>query len=164
MTEDTVTPMMAQYLEIKAQNAGALLFYRMGDFYEMFFDDAVAAAEAGPVLSGLLHTPAIPAARGDVTVSLAATDPDGVTTAVLYYRINPASTERPIEILDWMDARSIAELILDEHPQIMALTIACLDYALAAQVLQLLPETTQPGFAATQPMQRDWIDIIVRKP
>ena len=46
MTEDTVTPMMAQYLEIKAQNAGALLFYRMGDFYEMFFDDAVAAAAA----------------------------------------------------------------------------------------------------------------------
>lgn len=46
MTEDTVTPMMAQYLEIKAQNSGALLFYRMGDFYEMFFDDAVAAAEA----------------------------------------------------------------------------------------------------------------------
>jgi DNA mismatch repair protein MutS len=41
-----VTPMMAQYLEIKAQNAGALLFYRMGDFYEMFFDDAVAASEA----------------------------------------------------------------------------------------------------------------------
>ncbi len=46
MTDDTVTPMMAQYLEIKAQNPGALLFYRMGDFYEMFFDDAVAAAEA----------------------------------------------------------------------------------------------------------------------
>ena len=46
MTEETVTPMMAQYLEIKAQNPGALLFYRMGDFYEMFFDDAVAAAAA----------------------------------------------------------------------------------------------------------------------
>ncbi len=46
MTEDSVTPMMAQYLEIKAQNPGALLFYRMGDFYEMFFDDAVAAAAA----------------------------------------------------------------------------------------------------------------------
>ena len=38
--------MMVQYLEIKAQNPGALLFYRMGDFYEMFFDDAVAAAAA----------------------------------------------------------------------------------------------------------------------
>ncbi|MBK5934022.1 DNA mismatch repair protein MutS [Rhodovulum imhoffii] len=38
--------MMAQYLEIKAAHPGALLFYRMGDFYEMFFDDAVAAAQA----------------------------------------------------------------------------------------------------------------------
>nr|WP_116133166.1 DNA mismatch repair protein MutS [Tropicimonas sp. IMCC34043] len=38
--------MMAQYLEIKADHPGALLFYRMGDFYEMFFDDAAAAAEA----------------------------------------------------------------------------------------------------------------------
>ncbi|MDK3071769.1 DNA mismatch repair protein MutS [Sedimentitalea sp. JM2-8] len=38
--------MMAQYLDIKAAHADALLFYRMGDFYEMFFDDAVAAAEA----------------------------------------------------------------------------------------------------------------------
>jgi DNA mismatch repair protein MutS len=42
----TATPMMAQYLEIKAQHPDALLFYRMGDFYEMFFNDAVAAAEA----------------------------------------------------------------------------------------------------------------------
>jgi DNA mismatch repair protein MutS len=42
----SVTPMMAQYLELKAQYQDALLFYRMGDFYEMFFDDAVAAAEA----------------------------------------------------------------------------------------------------------------------
>jgi len=42
----TVTPMMAQYLEIKAQYPQALLFYRMGDFYELFFDDAAAAAEA----------------------------------------------------------------------------------------------------------------------
>ena len=46
MNTDTVTPMMAQYLEIKAQMPDALLFYRMGDFYEMFFDDAVAAAAA----------------------------------------------------------------------------------------------------------------------
>lgn len=42
----TVTPMMAQYLDIKAQYSDALLFYRMGDFYEMFFEDAVNAAEA----------------------------------------------------------------------------------------------------------------------
>ena len=41
-----VTPMMAQFLEIKDAHRDALLFYRMGDFYELFFDDAVAAAEA----------------------------------------------------------------------------------------------------------------------
>jgi DNA mismatch repair protein MutS len=41
-----VTPMMAQYLEIKAKYPDALLFYRMGDFYELFFDDAVAASGA----------------------------------------------------------------------------------------------------------------------
>ena len=41
-----VTPMMLQYMEIKAAHKDALLFYRMGDFYEMFFEDAVAAAEA----------------------------------------------------------------------------------------------------------------------
>ncbi len=44
--KSAVTPMMAQFLEIKAGYPGALLFYRMGDFYELFFDDAVAAAEA----------------------------------------------------------------------------------------------------------------------
>jgi len=38
--------MMAQYLEIKEAHQDALLFYRMGDFYEMFFDDAIAAAAA----------------------------------------------------------------------------------------------------------------------
>ena len=37
--------MMAQYLEIKSQYPDALLFYRMGDFYELFFDDAIAAAK-----------------------------------------------------------------------------------------------------------------------
>jgi len=40
------TPSMAQYLEIKAANPNSLLWYRMGDFYELFFEDAVAASEA----------------------------------------------------------------------------------------------------------------------
>ena len=37
-----VTPMMEQFLEIKAAHPGLLLFYRMGDFYELFFEDAEA--------------------------------------------------------------------------------------------------------------------------
>jgi len=41
-----VTPMMAQYQAIKRDHPDALLFYRMGDFYELFFDDAVKAAAA----------------------------------------------------------------------------------------------------------------------
>ena len=40
------TPMIAQYLEIKSANADSLLFYRMGDFYEMFFEDAAVASRA----------------------------------------------------------------------------------------------------------------------
>src|SRR5215472_8259040 len=41
-----VTPMMEQYLEIKAGHPGLLLFYRMGDFYELFFEDAEIASKA----------------------------------------------------------------------------------------------------------------------
>ena len=39
-----VTPMMEQYIEIKAANPDCLLFYRMGDFYELFFEDAEVAS------------------------------------------------------------------------------------------------------------------------
>ncbi|HWA18687.1 MAG TPA: DNA mismatch repair protein MutS [Devosia sp.] len=47
-----ITPMMGQYLEIKSVNPGYLLFYRMGDFYEMFFEDAeIASAALGIVLT-----------------------------------------------------------------------------------------------------------------
>lgn len=45
-TNPNVTPMMAQYLEIKGRYQDALLFYRMGDFYELFFEDAEHAAAA----------------------------------------------------------------------------------------------------------------------
>ncbi len=48
-----LSPMMRQYLEIKTKNMDKLLFYRLGDFYEMFFDDAVTASrELELVLTG----------------------------------------------------------------------------------------------------------------
>jgi len=51
-----VTPMMEQYLEIKAAHPGLLLFYRMGDFYELFFEDAEIASRAlGIVLTKRGH-------------------------------------------------------------------------------------------------------------
>ena len=58
-------------------------------------------------------------------------------------RITPSSSDRPIEILDWMDARSISELVIDEHPQIIALVISYLDFGLGADVLMLLPDEIQ---------------------
>ncbi|WP_304703328.1 DNA mismatch repair protein MutS [Neisseria viridiae] len=45
MSKPSVSPMMQQYLAIKAQHADKLVFYRMGDFYELFLDDAVEAAK-----------------------------------------------------------------------------------------------------------------------
>lgn len=45
MSKPTVSPMMQQYLDIKSQHADKLVFYRMGDFYELFLDDAVEAAK-----------------------------------------------------------------------------------------------------------------------
>ena len=40
-----LTPMMQQYLETKKQYPDCILFYRLGDFYEMFFDDALTASK-----------------------------------------------------------------------------------------------------------------------
>ena len=42
---NAVTPFMAQYLEIKSRNPDTMLFFRMGDFYELFFEDAELAAD-----------------------------------------------------------------------------------------------------------------------
>jgi DNA mismatch repair protein MutS len=50
--ETRITPMMEQYIEIKTANPDCLLFYRMGDFYELFFDDAeIASRDLGIVLT-----------------------------------------------------------------------------------------------------------------
>ena len=70
-----------------------------------------------------------------------------------------------------MDARSIAELILDEHPQIIALVISYLDFGLGADVLGLLPEESQPDviarIATLQTVQpealRELEDVMQRK-
>ena len=43
--KDPHTPMMQQYLRIKSQHPDMLMFYRMGDFYELFFEDAEKAAK-----------------------------------------------------------------------------------------------------------------------
>ena len=44
--EETTSPLMAQYLAVKARHDDCLLFFRLGDFYELFFDDAIKASKA----------------------------------------------------------------------------------------------------------------------
>ena len=48
-----LTPMLEQYLRVKSEHPDALLFFRLGDFYEMFFEDAERAA---PILDVALTT------------------------------------------------------------------------------------------------------------
>lgn len=56
MLHDDLTPLMKQYLAIKAQHQDAILFFRMGDFYEMFYDDARVASEVlGLTLTARAH-------------------------------------------------------------------------------------------------------------
>ena len=45
MAAANVTPMVQQYLDVKNQHPDELLFFRLGDFYEMFYDDAITASE-----------------------------------------------------------------------------------------------------------------------
>lgn len=58
MKERNLTPMMEQYLKAKKENTNALLFFRLGDFFEMFFDDAkIASRELGLTMTKRQTTP-----------------------------------------------------------------------------------------------------------
>ena len=59
-------------------------------------------------------------------------------------RITPPEAACELELLDWLDATEIAQMIEKEHPQIAAVLIANLDPVIGGQVLELLPEAAQP--------------------
>lgn len=59
-------------------------------------------------------------------------------------RITPTEAVCEIEMLEWLDAKEIAQMLNKEHPQIAAVLIANLDPAVGSQVLELLPEASQP--------------------
>ena len=66
------TPLMQQYREIKSRHQDAILFFRMGDFYEMFYEDAeVASRERNQsrAMSELLGTTLAPSALTSATIS-----------------------------------------------------------------------------------------------
>ncbi len=59
-------------------------------------------------------------------------------------RILPGQSTKGLEILQWMDARSIADMIKTEHPQVTAIILSVLDHQVAADVLTFLPDETRP--------------------
>jgi len=64
--------------------------------------------------------------------------------ATVLGRIMPGSSSKGLEILRWMDARSIGEMIRDEHPQVVAIILSVLEYDVAADVLNFLPSENRP--------------------
>jgi len=105
MAEDTSahTPMMQQYLRIKAQYPDALLFYRMGDFYEMFYDDArrgaqlldIALTQRGASAGAPIPMAGVPAVTLDTY--LARLVRKGESVAICEQRGEPGKIKGPME-------------------------------------------------------------------
>jgi DNA mismatch repair protein MutS len=97
------TPMMQQYLRIKAQHPNVLLFYRMGDFYEMFYDDArraaalldIALTQRGASAGAPIPMAGVPAAALDNY--LARLVRKGESVAICEQRGDPGKTKGPME-------------------------------------------------------------------
>jgi DNA mismatch repair protein MutS len=103
-TQDlTHTPMMQQYLRIKAQHPDVLLFYRMGDFYEMFYDDArraaqlldIALTQRGASAGAPIPMAGVPAATLDTY--LVRLVKRGESVAICEQRGEPGRTKGPME-------------------------------------------------------------------
>jgi DNA mismatch repair protein MutS len=97
------TPMMQQYLRIKAQHPDILLFYRMGDFYEMFYDDArraaplldIALTQRGASAGAPIPMAGVPAVTLDAY--LAKLVRKGESVAICEQRGEPGKTKGPME-------------------------------------------------------------------
>src|SRR5580692_6062079 len=100
---DAHTPMMQQYLRIKAQHPDVLLFYRMGDFYEMFYDDArraaqlldIALTQRGASAGAPIPMAGVPAVTLDAY--LAKLVRKGESVAICEQRGEPGKTKGPME-------------------------------------------------------------------
>ncbi len=130
------TPMMQQYLRIKAEHTDKLLFYRMGDFYELFFDDAVRASQLlGITLTTRGATAGQPIKMAGVPYHaaeqyLAKLVKSGLSIAICEQVGDPATSKGPVE-------RRVARIVtpgtvtdaalLDEHKDNLLLTISPAD-------------------------------------
>ena len=133
--KNTVTPMMRQYLGIKAEYPDTILFYRMGDFYELFFDDAKRAAELlGITLtargtSGGQPIPMAGVPHHSAEGYLAKLVGYGESVAICEQTGDPATSKGPVErqIVRVLTPGTVTdEAILDDH-QSCVLAAVCSD-------------------------------------
>lgn len=94
---------------------------------------------------------------------------DDKATSVLS-RIMPGRGSKGLEILQWMDARSIAEMIRNEHPQVIAIILSVLEYDVAADVMAFLDGDVRPevlqriaALEAVQPSAMDELEAIMKQ-
>jgi flagellar motor switch protein FliG len=85
-------------------------------------------------------------------------------------RIMPGQGSKGLEILKWMDARSIADMIRSEHPQVIAIILSVLEYDVAADVLNFLPPESRPeilqrvaSLETVQPSAMEELESIMKK-
>jgi flagellar motor switch protein FliG len=85
-------------------------------------------------------------------------------------RIMPGQGSKGLEILSWMDARSIAEMIRDEHPQVTAIILSVLEHSVAADVLNYLPADARAeiiqrvaNLETVQPSAMEELEAIMKK-
>jgi flagellar motor switch protein FliG len=85
-------------------------------------------------------------------------------------RIMPGQGSKGLEILSWMDARSIAEMIRGEHPQVTAIILSVLEHSVAADVLNFLPTETRAeiiqrvaNLETVQPSAMEELEAIMKK-
>ena len=102
------------------------------------------------------------------TVLKRALGPDKASSVLA--RIMPGRASRGLEILQWMDARAIAEMIRGEHPQVTAIILSVLESEVAADVLSFLPEESRAevvqrvaSLDAVQPSAMEELESIMKK-
>lgn len=85
-------------------------------------------------------------------------------------RVMPGQGSKGLDILRWMDARSIADMIRNEHPQVTAIILSVLEYDVAADVLNYLPNEVRPeivqriaSLETVQPSAMEELESIMQK-
>ncbi|WIO75309.1 DNA mismatch repair protein MutS [Porticoccaceae bacterium LTM1] len=131
---DQHTPMMQQYLRIKAEHPNEMVFYRMGDFYELFFDDAKRAAQLLDVTltargkSGGNPIPMAGVPYHAVEGYLARLVKQGVSVAICEQVGDPATSKGPVErkVMRIVTPGTISdEALLEERRDNLLAAVSC---------------------------------------